>query len=427
MRRAIVTISSDALTYARSVIADDAGSFTFARLPPGAYKISAKKAAYLAAEYGSSRPGRVGSQLALAAGERRTVSLTMFRGAAVGGVLTTQSGAPLSGVSVMAITSRSLRDNDRFDPEPATTNDRGEYRIYGLMPGEYFVVALPGDEGAGEIGARSAGETDALLALVAQRKNVASPITRPATVEPLPAAPRVIGYSPIYYPGTPLVTDAEPIRLAAGDDRSSIRFAVPRLPVATVEGTIAGDIASLATVQMAIVPDAMRLRMRGKFPSVTAAPPNEQGQFKYGNLSPGHYQIVARVRNPAGDVLYASGELDIRGQDVSGLNLTLRPGGVISGVIVFDSARARCPRIPRGSGSASPLPAGRVPTRWQAYASAISFPTSRWPTSAPTAHFGLAALDPHATRSRRHCRLTSTRPGHCDRRWLATVICWMAT
>jgi uncharacterized protein (DUF2141 family) len=371
LRRVVVSISGDQLPASRSAITDDAGRFVFARLPAGTYAITAKKAAYLPTEFGSPKPGRPGSRLALTAGEKRAITLTMFRGAAIGGTLRYPNGAPVSGVGVAALNVRMLGQRDRGESDPAITNDRGEYRIYGLMPGEYLVVASPAAGGTGETGARSASQMDALLATLTQRQ------ARPNATSSLPSAPAV-GYSPIYFPGTPLATEAEKIRLAPGDDRSTLNFEITRVPVASIEGTVTGDVPSLAAVQLSIIPELRDVRtLMGAGPgpgagiSITAVPPNDLGEFKYSNLSPGKYQIVARGRRGSsdpppppipggrggarvggsgalpvagtGDMLYAVADVEIRGQDVRGVTLALQPGGAVSGNVVFDSGGAPAP------------------------------------------------------------------------------------
>jgi hypothetical protein len=291
VRRAIVSIAGDTLESPRAAISDDEGRFTFTSLPAGTYSISAKKASYLPAESGASRPGRPGSRIALAAGEKRTVMVTMFRGAAIAGALLNPNGAPVAGISVYALNVRALGQPGPLLQDQAVTDDRGEFRIYGLTPGEYVVTAVPSPGGSGEIGARSAAATNALLAALTQRQNA------PAAVgnAPAMAAAPAVGYAPIYFPGTPLLTEAQRIRLAAGDERESLRFEVSRVPVAAIEGTLSGNVPNLTGVQMAILPEGGEVRIVGGPPSMTHVPPNALGEFKYGNLAPGRYQVVARA------------------------------------------------------------------------------------------------------------------------------------
>jgi hypothetical protein len=106
---------------------------------------------------------------------------------------------------------------------------------------------------------------------------------------------------------------------------------------------------------------------------ITSTPPNDRGEFSYGNLSPGRYRIVARARRtadpllpagrggsqvggmrggapPAGTILQPIGEqllavadVDVRSQDVGGVALVLQSGGTMSGTVVFDATRAAVP------------------------------------------------------------------------------------
>lgn len=342
LRRVVVSVSGDALVNLRSAITDDAGRFTFPRLPAGTYAVSAKKAAYLPAEFGTTRPGQTGSRLAIAVGEKRSISLKMFRGAAVAGILSDANGAPINGVEVTALNVRTFDKRGAFQADPVTTNDHGEYRIYGLPPGEYMVVATPYSGGSGEIGARPTAEVDALLASIATRQN--RPVAPSLAAQPAPLPPSV-GYSATYYPGTPLFNEGTRIRLEPGDVRDNLSFVITHVPVASIEGTIS-NMANLTTPPtVAIVPQVMDFLEIGAGPSgipYTGQQPDAQGVFKYGNLPPGPYRIVARGTEGSG-YMYAVADLDVRGQDIKGLNLVLQPGGTVSGMLVFDSGGAPIP------------------------------------------------------------------------------------
>ena len=369
LRRVVVSVTSDQLPAPRSAITDDAGRFVFTRLPAGTYAITAKKAAYLATAFESPKPGRPGSRVALAAGEKRATTLTMFRGGAIGGTLRNADGTPAAGVAIEVLNARRIGQPDPDGPDVAATNDRGEFRIYGLMPGDYIVLASPAPGGSGEIGARTSAEMNAVLAALTQRQAGKSTGARPAQ-DPGPLAyGKSVSYAMVYYPGTTSLAEAERIRVAAGDDRAA-DFSIMRVPVASIEGAISGDVPSLAAAQIAIVPE-FRVRF-GAAPgagiTITAVPPNDRGEFKYGNLSPGTYRIVARAHRagpaevpapsgatgggrisgpPTGDgtgeAVFAVADVEIRGEDVKGLTLSLEAGGSVSGKVVFDSGGTPIP------------------------------------------------------------------------------------
>ena len=368
VRRVVVSISGDVLP-TRSAITDDAGKFVFNRLPAGSFSITARKAAYLSTEHGSTKPGRAGSRIALGAGEKRAVALTIFKGAVIAGTLRDASGQPLAGVGVAAIDTRLVSQGTGISPEVATTDDRGNYRIFGLMPGEYAIAAGPGAAGTGEIGGRTAAEMEALLSTLSQRQNRgAAPASSPAVIPP--ATP--ITYAPVYYPGTPYYSEAAHFRVAAQEEREGVNFDVSHVPAATIEGVVNGDVANLAGVQLSLVPDGPRVSITTG--GITSVPPNEKGEFKYGNLAPGKYRIVARARRgateaapslsggaysvgglvggapPAGvnmttgnELVYGVVDVDVRGADVKGVALPMQTGGTFAGKVVFDAEKAPAP------------------------------------------------------------------------------------
>jgi Carboxypeptidase regulatory-like domain len=369
LRRVVVTLTGGVPT-PRAVLTDDAGRFVFAGLPEGSFVVTARKAAYLAAPYGAKRPGRTGSSIALAAGQKENVTITMHRGAAVSGTLRDSNGGPLAGVDVRAIEMRAFLANpDAAAYEMGATDDRGMYRIYSLVPGDYVIAALPGTLGTGLMGAPSIAELDAALSTLAARKVGAAP-SSPAN-PPAPMQPRPIGFGLVFYPGTAFLNEATRIKLAAGDDRAGIDFTVKALPVASIEGIVSGSVSNLATVNVSLIPMGPRVVTGMSSSQLSGRAIDSEGKFQYSNLAPGQYRIVARAQqggvdtsgpppgsivngaqigggggrgappvagqqaNTATDYLYGFADIDLRGEDVSDLGLALQPGGVISGRVVF--------------------------------------------------------------------------------------------
>ena len=369
IRRAIVSVTGAPLRGARSVLTDDNGRFVIARLPAGTFTVTARKAAHLEAVHGASRPGRDGSPVALADGQRAEIALTMFKGAVIAGVLRDERGEPLAGVPVTAIDPRGSPGAGMLaQNRQGVTDDRGAYRLYGLAPGAYLVAAAP-MAGRGAIASRSADELDALLTQLAQRDSAALPAGGPARVPPA----RPVGYAPVYFPGTPLHTDAEPIRLQAGEERAGVSFTVTHVPVASIEGTVTGASPDVATIELTIITPAPRSSPFPGLLSASITPPNAQGEFAYRHLPPGPYRIVARARPKGeastvatprmggragggavsigpgsgqqyiGEQLWGVADVEMRGQDIRGLALPLQPGGSIAGRVVFDGRSAAPP------------------------------------------------------------------------------------
>jgi hypothetical protein len=356
IRRAIVTVSGGDRFIARSVLTDDNGRFTVGRLPTGTFSVGVKKAAYLAAAYGAMKPGRQGSEISLGAGQRLSVTITMARGGVISGTLRDESGMPLSGVAVYAI---DLHAPGGIETAPAAdqmiTDDRGGYRFFGLMPSEYVIAAMPAALGIGTVGSRADSEMDALLGELAKRRQNGAPIASVNAPAPLLPTPIAVGFAPVFYPGGATFADAVRIRLAAGEERAGTDFPVIPVPVASVSGTVSGDVANLAAVQLSIASSGPRLLSMPGIGGIIGTPSNAEGRFKFANLTPGTIRIVARARRgatapsgfspamPGDDMLYGVVDVEVRGQDQAGLGITLQPGARLSGRVVFDVDRAPLP------------------------------------------------------------------------------------
>ena len=81
----------------------------------------------------------------------------MLPTAVISGRVTDEDGDPMSGVRVIA-QKKNPGKATRESAAAATTNDLGEYRLAGLFPGQYWIVAMPPpdfrdyEQAAGETG-----------------------------------------------------------------------------------------------------------------------------------------------------------------------------------------------------------------------------------------------------------------------------------
>jgi hypothetical protein len=318
LRRAIVTLRADGLPDGRSTISDDDGRFAFEGLPAGRFTLSATKPAFLPGALGSSRPGRPAVPLPLAVGQQISdVRITLARGAALTGTLRDESGepaqnlqvhafrVPLPGAPPLLILSGS-----------ATTDDRGVYRIYGLPPGDYFIASAIRMSHAADISVPAAAKGD--------------------------VPPGTYAYAPTYYPGVASTTAAERVRLAAGDERTGIDFAVRLTRMATIDGVVRAADGTTPTVQFVINPDGLQLRsLIGAVPTFSSQATAAGRAFRYTNVAPGRYRIAAQ--STQGGVTFASAEVEITGADISNLTLVLQPAFRMTGRIAFDAAALAAP------------------------------------------------------------------------------------
>jgi protocatechuate 3,4-dioxygenase beta subunit len=130
---------------------DAEGRYEFKNLPPGAYSLNVSKAPYLT---GPLDPQAVNARMIeLKTGETLDrVDVTLLRGGVIAGRVVDEFGEPLSGLDVSARRVQTIAGRRQllpFGPQ-ASTNDIGEFRIFGLEPGQYAVLAVwrrmgPGD------------------------------------------------------------------------------------------------------------------------------------------------------------------------------------------------------------------------------------------------------------------------------------------
>jgi hypothetical protein len=375
IRRALVTLSGSGLAHSRTAITGDDGTFEITQVPAGRFALTASKPAYLSVSFGADRPGRQGTSLLIADGQRVDATLRMARGAVIAGLVRDAEGRPIAGAEVHALDATDPRSPFRPGSVGIATNDRGEYRVFGLVPGEYLVLVVPRmGRRVGGLTVQSEESVDAAFARLRERQAVGGRGEGPRPMSSPPPASRPadqpVDFPPLYFPGTAVFSQAERLRVAAGQTRFGVDFSVAPVRMAAIEGTIVGAADASSNIQLAIEPEGPRLSGFQGPRLQLAEPPGPDGRFRYANVAPGRYRLVARATPgsaasaspgarggggaatslmipgrgaaPAG-TRYAAEFVDVAGQDVSGVTLTLQPGATLSGRVVFDAHTTAAP------------------------------------------------------------------------------------
>ncbi|HQX81804.1 MAG TPA: carboxypeptidase regulatory-like domain-containing protein [Vicinamibacterales bacterium] len=284
---------------------DAAGKFSFTNLPVDRYTVGASKLPYLGAVAGARRPVRPGAPIALAEGARiDNVTIRLPMGAAISGVIYDEQGKPTPGVTV-SLQQRKVQNGERVLTSVganATTDDRGAYRVYGLAPGEYLVIAMPLRQNA-TVRALTDADVDSML------RGGAAPAAFPDEANMV--------FAPVYYPGTTRLNDAQPLLIATGDDRQNVDLRLERVRSVRIEGIVAnGDGQPLqnANVQFGTTAGSSPLQVAS---SIRVGPDGRFGM----TMGPGSYTLMAR----GGAGLFAFTTVEVSGVDVTGVQLTLQP------------------------------------------------------------------------------------------------------
>lgn len=286
---------------------DAQGRFEFRDLPAGRWELAASKAGFVTLRFGQRRPFEAGRPIELAEAQVvERADFTLPRGAAITGRVFDEFGDPVAGARVQVLRNQLVQGTRRLTPTGAAdqSDDTGAFRVFGLMPGDYYVSAT-------------------LRALP-----VDDPNDRAA-------------YAPTYFPGTGSVSDAQRITLALAEEAGNINFAL--LPVRTVRvsGTAMDSMGNpLANGTLMLMPADVTGGVTaafggfGGFGGGTRIRPD--GSFTITNVAPGSYTLTAtagmRPRDP--DLEMASLSLAVGAEDLTGLTLVTSRGATLTGTIV---------------------------------------------------------------------------------------------
>src|SRR4029453_12481701 len=120
---------------------------------------------------GRRRPLQAGTPLQLADGQEiKDIEFRLPRGSVIAGHVYDETGDPMPGVLVRVLRYQYQQGDKRLVPAgTAPTAHRGEYRVWGLMPGDYYVDAqsrlnLPFGGGAPGRGGRGGGPPGSAIA-----------------------------------------------------------------------------------------------------------------------------------------------------------------------------------------------------------------------------------------------------------------------
>lgn len=345
LRRARITVNGLDVDYTATVITADDGTFELDGLPAGSYTLRGAKEPFIATAAGARRPGGSGEPVTLNAGARRRIDLQLPRGGVITGRVHGPDGEPAPGLTVAVLTTKYLpAEGERRLAQTGVmglTDDRGEYRIYGLPPGDYVVQVRPAP--GASAGLQVLTEAEVRAALAQTSRSLWSGVRPGSTNQPPPPAstsapPRAtVGLATIYHPGTPFLDRAALVRLGEGDARSAVDVDLDHVPLATVEGAVTIPTgAARVQVSMTRAAEASTAEM------ARYASPDADGGFTFRAVPPGRYRLLARVL-PArggpgvpGTTHAGTAEIIVSGDDIAGLSIPLQPALSISGRLVFD-------------------------------------------------------------------------------------------
>ncbi len=341
----------------QSVMTDARGGFAFRGLAAGRYMLAAEKPGFVRTAYGARRAGRPGTPITLTEGqELANVSLKMARGSVITGTIRDELGQPAQGVSVRAMQFRMLNGERTLvpvalmnGPLDQMTDDRGVYRLFGLAADEYVLVATPRPLAPGDVRQMTPAEFQAVQRLALQMSGA------PSTAQ-TPSAMPTVAYAPVFFPGTTTAADAIAIAVGPGEERAGVDLALQLVRTARIEGVVTAPGGAVPATELVMVPNGLTMSGLPMLP-FSRSRPDVDGRFSFPGVSPGKYTISARM--PSGQY-WASADVAVDGENVSGVSLNLQPGLTISGRIALEGAPVAAPDLASARVSLTPGGSGMM-------------------------------------------------------------------
>jgi len=304
LRKAQVRIFANEIRENRTTTTDESGAYEFKELRAGRYTVSANKGSYVGVSYGQQRPTDAPKVLDILSNQLvERVDLSLPRGSIVRGRVVDEFGEPASEVQIATKRYQFMQGQRRLVPagRMVTTNDIGEFRLFGIPPGQYYLTAT---------------------------------WRNPNGMNPNSGANDRTAYAPLYFPGTGNIAEAQRITLAAGQELADVVMVLKPTRASRVSGTVLGaDGKPLSPGMIMVVQTNVGFGMS----MAGSGQIRPDGSFTVSGLAPGSYMLrVQRMGGPGEGPETAMATVTTTGDDVSNLMLIAAKPSNLSGRVVVD-------------------------------------------------------------------------------------------
>ncbi|MEZ5356372.1 MAG: carboxypeptidase regulatory-like domain-containing protein [Bryobacteraceae bacterium] len=285
---------------------DASGNFIFTGIEPGRYRLGASRNGFVTQSYG----GTSGASITLGRAQKQTgLEFRLVPHAVVTGRIFDEDGEPAVYVNVQLLRYVYTDRGKALRPAGSgQTNDLGEYRVFGVGPGKYFVQASP-------------------------RRSLPSPAASS------PDEPEET-YGATYYPGTMDAAAATPVDIAVGGVAQGVDIRLGKTRTFSVSGRIAGGPADSRPGMVMLVrrsaPGAPVSVEEGAFGNRVTQWDSRTRTFTVRGVAPGSYSLIAQGAPSRSERWSAIVPVDVGGGNVSNVDVLLQPGQPVSGVVKIE-------------------------------------------------------------------------------------------
>jgi hypothetical protein len=328
----------------RGATTDDQGRYIVTDLGAGSYTVTGSKNGFVDAVYGQRRPQQPGTPVTLAdAQAAANIDLRLTRGGVVTGTVQDEDGEALPRAIVTVQRYQYAGGERQLRPVGGDqTDDRGQYRVFGLPPGDYYVSATT--TGLGQLLGRGMQQLAAGIGTLGGRAGAGrggAGGLGAGVLGPLSGSdePEPTGYAPTYFPGVVAAAEAGKVSVGPGQEVAGVDFQIRLVALATVSGIVGG--ADDVVPVMLMAEDAGGRGPLGG-PLLTGRS-QADGTFAITNVPPGRYVVIARSGGRNTGPKTAMQSIAVNGENIGGVSLMLQTGVSLSGNITVESSGTPAP------------------------------------------------------------------------------------
>jgi hypothetical protein len=298
---------------------DSDGHFTLKDVPPGRYQFFASRAGFVEQHYKAGSSGGRGPLFSLKPGEKiGDVLFRLVAASVITGRISNVDGEPMQNIQVVAL-RRPTEEETEDEDEPverklqvevvgaAESDDRGQYRIFGLKSGEYFV----------------------------RPEDTAQPPNGIAVDQSF-WIKQTLGsdLGSMYFPGVAQLSQAQVVPVKAGEDAQA-DITMRRIKTVDVAGRVVGGSGPMDRTEVRLEPENA-----GQSDFYRDNASDDKGNFRFRNVPEGTYYVVAYQRDPGSRAYESRARLKVEvGEDnLDALTVSLNAGATIQGRVKVDGS-----------------------------------------------------------------------------------------
>jgi protocatechuate 3,4-dioxygenase beta subunit len=310
------------------VITDADGRYEFRDVRPGRYTVRAVREGFFGRSVNGAYPPTTWSDIVVAEKESKQVPLALVQGATIEGRVNDVSGTALPNATVQVYSVAYQTGFALLQPAIAgaakTTDSRGEFQLFWIPPGDYYLGATPAVRAGG------------------------------------PGTPFQPG-GRTFYPSETSVNTATPIAIRGGEELRRMDISIRTAPVFKIAGTVTNTIPipadpnggtgtatvffHLANRDLETPNDAPIANNAGNISLALAS-----GPFEIPNVPPGSYEVLARVADSSvgtglGAFSWGRALVEVRDRDVNNVAITVTPSAVVKGMVKMADGTALPPNL----------------------------------------------------------------------------------